>query len=378
MAFLFNAMSYTGLVIVLLRWRRKKVEAVLPPESIIAALGAGLRYARLSPAIRTVLVRSFVFGLFGSGIWATVPLIARDLLSSGPLTYGFLLGAFGVGAVAGALASTGLRRSFDSNTIVTAASFAFGSATVVVGQSHLLVLSIIALSVAGAAWVLSFSTLNISTQTSAPRWVVGRTLAIYQTAAFGGVALGSWLWGEYAEVVGLSTSLTTAGTLLIVSCLMARQWPMHPASPVTLDPLRVAGDVPGLGGIDPEAGPIVISIEYRVEPAEAARFVKAAHELGLIRRRDGARRWSLLQDLGDGKTWVELFETVTRLDYMRHQHRATVADREAEERVVACHVGPDRPVVRFLLARSPNDPFGAGTGEVGSPRPVGDTRLGTD
>jgi MFS family permease len=357
-AFLLNALSYLGLITVLARWRRPRVPPALPPESMGAALGAGLRYVRLSPAIRTVLLRSFVFGLFGSAVWATVPLVARDLLHGGPLTFGFLLGAFGVGAVLSALGSSWLRHRYSSDAIVTAGSVAYGVSAVVVAQSAWIALSALAMAFAGAAWVLSFSTFNITTQTSAPRWVVGRTLAVYQTAAFGGMAIGSWLWGEYAELGGLAASLTTAGLLLTASFLLARRWPLHPTGTIDLDPLRAVIDGHGAAGIDPDAGPIVISIEYRIAPEDAATFIRAAHELGRIRRRDGARRWILLQDLDDGSVWLERFETVTWLDHLRQWQRATVADRDARERVIALHRSADPPRVRHLLARSPDDLHG--------------------
>jgi MFS family permease len=358
-AFLLNAMSYVGLIVVLARWRRPRVPPSLPPESMGAALGAGLRYVRLSPAIRTVLLRSFVFALLASAVVATGPLVARDLLGGGPLTFGFLLGAFGVGAVLSALGSAWLRHRHSSDAIVTAGSVAYGVSTVVVAQSPWIALSAAAMLFAGAGWVLSFSTFNIATQTSAPRWVVGRTLALYQTAAFGGVAVGSWLWGEYAELGGLTASLTTAGLLLAASFLLARRWPLHPTSAIDLGPLRAVSDAHTAEAIDPEAGPIVISIEYRIAPEDVATFIRAAHELGRIRRRDGARRWILLQDLDNRSTWLERFETVTWLDHLRHSQRATEADREVRERVVALHVGPDPPRVRHLLARSPGDAHGA-------------------
>jgi MFS family permease len=358
-AFLLNALSYVALISVLARWRRPRVPPSLPPESIGAALGAGLRYVRLSPAIRTVLVRSFMFGLFGSAVLATGPLVARDLLRGGPLTFGFLLGAFGVGAVLSALGSGWLRRHYSSDAIVTAGSIAYGVSTVIVAQSPWATFCAFAMLFAGAAWVLSFSTFNIAAQTSAPRWVVGRVLAIYQTAAFGGVAVGSWLWGEYAERGGLVASLTTAGLLLAASWLLARRWPLHPTNTVGLDPLREVVDRRAAAGLDPEAGPIVISIEYRVAPEDATAFIRAAHELGRIRRRDGARRWILLQDLDDSSVWVERFETVTWLDYLRQRQRATLADRDARERIVALHRGPDPPRLRHLLARAPGDAHGS-------------------
>ena len=359
-AFLINAISNVGLIVVLLRWRRPHVPATLPPESIGAALGAGLRYSRLSPGIRIVLLRSFVFGLLASALWATVPLVARDLLHGGPLTFGFLLGAFGVGAVASALGSAWLRRRFTSDVIVTAAAVAYGVATVVIGQSPWVALTMLAFLLAGAAWVLSFSTFNISTQTSAPRWVVGRVLALYQTAAFGGVAVGSWLFGEYAEVGGLVASLTTAGLLQAGSFVLARRWPLHPINSIDLGPLRAALEDHAGGDVDPDAGPIVISIEYRIAPADRALFVRAAHELGRIRRRDGARRWILLQDLDDPERWLERFETVTWLDHLRQWQRATVADQSVRDRVAAMNRGGGPPRVRHLLARAPDDAYGGG------------------
>ena len=190
------------------------------------------------------------------------------------------------------------------------------------------------------------------------------------------MALGSWLWGELAETVGLSISLTAAGTLLVASCFLVQRWPMHPASLVKLDPLRLAGDVPGITGLEPEAGPIVISTEYRILTTDAPRFLEVIYELGRIRRRDGARRWSVLQDLGDQTCWVERFETVTWLDYLRHQHRATLADRETEERVLALHQGAEAPKMRFLRARSAAEPFLA---DALAPRPYSggaDSHLG--
>ena len=368
-AFLVNAISYVGLIIVLARWRRPPVPATLPPESMGAALGAGLRYSRLSPAIRTVLVRSSVFGLLASALWATLPLVARDLLGGGPLTFGFLLGAFGVGAVLSALGSAWLRRRYSSDTIVTVGAVAYGVASVVIASSPWLALTSAACLVAGSAWVLSFSTFNIATQTSAPRWVVGRVLALYQTAAFGGIAIGSWLFCEYAELGGLKVSLTTAGLLQAGSFLLARRWPLQSTDSVDLGPLRAALDDHAGGNVDPEAGPIVISVEYRIAPEDTALFVRAAHELGRIRRRDGARRWILLQDLDDPRLWLERFETVTWLDHLRQWQRATVADQAVRERVAAMHRGGGAPPVRHLLARAPDDSHGAGEAWRGTARP---------
>ncbi len=353
--FLCNALSYIGLIAVLAHWRRPAPPATLPPESIGAAIGAGLRDARLSPSIRTVLVRSSLFAFSSSALWATLPLVARDLLGGGALTYGFLLGAFGGGAVLAALAITGLRRHYTADSIVTVASAVFGAATIIIAVSRWSALSALVIVAAGAAWVLSFSTFNVTTQISSPRWVVGRTLAFYQTAAFGGMAAGSWLWGEYAEYGSLRASLLTAGTLLVASVVAAQRWPLHAAGAVDLGPLRSLPEDHARTGIDPDAGPIVISIEYRVAPEDVEDFVTAAYELGRTRRRDGARRWSLMQDLDEPGRFIERYQAVTWLDHLRQWQRATLADQGVREAVLRFHQGPEPPRVRHLLGRAPAD-----------------------
>jgi MFS family permease len=354
-AFLLNALSYAGILVVLLRWRRPRTVAALPPESMFEAMRAGIRYARMSPPIRTVLSRCVMFGFLASGVWATMPLVALDLLGGGPLTYGFLLGSFGVGGVLTAFGSAWLRRLYSSDTLATAGTLVYGVATVVIAQSHWLALSAPAFLLCGASWVLSFATFNITTQTSAPRWVVGRMLAIYQALSFGAMAAGSWLWGEYIEFGGLTASLTTSGLLLAASLLLVRRWPLHPTNVANLHPHQAAV-APEKDGIDPASGPIVSTVEYRVAPADAAEFLVLAHELGRIRRRDGARRWSLLQDLEDPRLWLERFQTDTWLEHLRHSGRATLADQELREQVSALHLGPEPPRARHLVARRPEVP----------------------
>src|SRR3977135_780519 len=194
-AFLINGLSYVALIVVLALWRRPKPAPILPPENMFMAMGAGVRYARLSPEIRTVLIRGVVFGLLGSSVWALMPLIARDLIGGDAVTYGVLLGAFGSGAVLGALSSTSLRKRYTNEVIVQTSTVGFGIATIVTAVSSWHALTLVAMMLGGASWVLALSTFNVTVQTSSPRWVVGRTVAIYQMVTFGGLAIGSWLSG---------------------------------------------------------------------------------------------------------------------------------------------------------------------------------------
>lgn len=351
-AFLTNALSYVALIVVLWRWKRPVAKPTLPPEGIGGAMSAGLRYVRLSPVISTVLIRSFVFGLLATSIWALMPLVARDIIRGGPLTYGLLLGALGGGAVVGALFTTQVRERYTTERIVAVSSIVFGLACVVLAWSPWLGASMVALLAAGVAWVLALSTFNITTQTSAPRWVVGRALAVYQMAVFAGMAIGSWAWGVYAEHGGLAESLTASGLLLALSFVLGRWLPLHPFRHVVLDPLRNPGEIDLHEDVPAEAGPVVITVAYRVRREDWDAFTIAMHEIGRIRRRDGARRWRLMQDLDDPQWWTERWQHATWLDYLRQLHRTTVADREVRDRARAFHIGPDGPKVRHMIERS--------------------------
>jgi MFS family permease len=355
-AFFINSISYIGLIAVLFSWKRPVEERPFPPESIPGAMMAGLRYVSLSPSIRSVLVRAIVFGTAASSIWALMPLVARDQMGGGPSIYGLLLGAFGVGAVLSALLSTRLRARFSTGRIVTIATFAFAANSIIASLSHNLPVTMLGMVLGGGGWVLALSTFNISVQLSVPRWVVGRCVAIYQTLTFGGMALGSWLWGLAAHQYGLPFSLALAGGVLALSPLLSRIWPMPAGSGDNLDPRLPDSALPTLDESIPyRDGHVVITIEYRVAREDAPLFAGAMRRLAQVRQRNGARRWSLMVDVTDPELWVERFQYPSWTDYLRQRHRGTVADRAIWDHARTFHHGEVRPKVRRLMAQSIED-----------------------
>lgn len=350
-AFAVNALSYMALIVVLARWRPPENPQLLPSETLGMAVVAGIRYVAMSPVIRTVLIRSFVFGLGASAVMALMPLVAKVLIVGGPLTYGLLLGAFGVGAVAGALGSARLRRMLSPEAIVRWSSVALGAASAIVAVSTHLVQAIPALLIAGAAWVLALSTFNVTVQLSAPRWVVARALSLYQMTAFGGLALGSWLWGIIAERDGVSQSMLAAAVVMLACALLGRRLPLAHVDDLNLDPLQ-AWKVPTTAvPVEPRTGPVVVTIEYIIREDHVLEFLSAMAERRRIRRRDGARNWTLLRDLADPEIWIERYHTATWLDYIRHNSRLTQDDAVIPERLRALHSGPGSPKVRRMIER---------------------------
>lgn len=358
-AFLTNSLSYVALIVVLIFWRRPRPAPFLPPENMLMAMSAGVRYARLSPRVRTVLVRGLTFGVLGSSVWALMPLIARDLIGGNAVTYGVLLGAFGSGAVIGALFSTSLRKRYTNEHIVRLAVVGFGVGSIVTAVSSWHALSMLALMLGGACWVLALSTFNVTVQISSPRWVVGRTVAIYQMVTFGGLAVGSWLSGEVASRFGIKACLAASGIATVVSAALGRWLPLLQPEGLNLDPSRTwSSESRAQLDLLIDSGPVVVTVEYRIALEDSDPFRAAMRELRRIRRRDGAKRWSLMQDMAAPDIWIERYHSPNWIEHLRRHHRFTVSDQEIERRVLAFHQGPDAPRVRHLIERRPEETAG--------------------
>jgi len=358
-AFLINAVSYLGILATLAWWRPQRVRSALPPEPLGTAIGAGLRYVSLSPHLLAILLRCALYTVPIAAVPALMPIVARDLLAGGAPTFGLLLGGFGVGAMLGALSSAALRHRFTSDTLLRMLSALACIAMIGIGQSRWATVTMLAHVLAGSVWTLAFANFNIAMQLSSPRWVTGRMLATYQTVAFAGMALGSWWWGEFASLAGLRETLTVAGLASLVSLAAAHWLPIEVERLGSLDPRVRVELAPPSVEIHSASGPIIVAIEYRVRPEHAVEFAAVINEVGRIRRRDGARAWSIAQDIDAVDLWVERFECPTWLDYLRWRTRPTQSDLAVRERLLRLIEG-EQSRIRRLVVRPPGaHPLGA-------------------
>jgi MFS family permease len=365
-AFAANAVSYIGLIVVLFRWKPAVPEQTLPRESLGAAMGAGLRYVAMSPNIAKVLVRGLAFGFSAGAVLALLPLVARDVVKGDALTYGIMLGAFGIGAVGGALISVRLRQLLSSETMVRMAFAGFALCALNAAVSHNAWQTSAGLLIGGTCWVIALSHFNVTVQMSTPRWVVGRVLSVYQTATFGGIALGSWIWGVVADVHGAEIALIAAAIAMLAGGAIGFFLPLPQQKTLNLDPLNRFKEPMLALDLKPRSGPIAIMIEYIIREEDVPQFLAIMAERGRIRRRDGARNWTLARDLENPGIWIEHYHTPTWVEYIRHNRRATHADAVVGERIRALHSGENPPRVRRMIER----PTTAGTALVSPKGPI--------
>jgi MFS family permease len=358
-AFACNALLYLPLLAALFMWRRVVEPPHLPRERLNRAIVSGIRYIANSPSIRIVLIRTFVTGVIGGAISALMPLVARDLLHGGALTYGVILGAFGVGAVIGALNISAIRKRLSGEAAIRACALTMGGATAAVGLSTHPLLTSVALILAGAVWMLAVALFNIGVQLSAPRWVAGRALAAYQASISGGIAIGSWGWGWLTDAYGVEISLLASGGLMALSPLLGLWLGMPPIGARNEDAAEALADPEVQLSLTPRSGPLVVEIEYRVSQDDARAFHDVMQDVQLSRQRNGAYGWSLARDIAEPEAWTERYHCPTWLDYLRQRNRATRSERELHRRAGEFHMGPDPVRVRRMLER----PFGSVRGK---------------
>lgn len=333
--FAINAVSFLGIIAVLVANKLPRTPATLPPEPVGQAMVAGLRFVGLSPTLKTILIRSALFGFGGSAVWSLAPLITQERLSGGSISFGLLLGGFGAGSLIAAMLSAYVRGRLGNERVFSLATFAFAVSTIGVGASTWLPLSLVFMTAAGAAWIFAFTTTTTCIQYGSPRWVVGRAVSLSQVSVVGSIALGAAAWGWAAEHSTLLIAFCGAGAFLLASLAMTWLAPFPGTDFEDLTPRPPVDIRPPMLAVEPTTGPVFVTIEYEVPREKQDEFLAVMYALGHIRKRDGARRWGIQQDLDNPGIWVERIESPTWIDHLRRANRGTVADQELRERAEA-------------------------------------------
>jgi len=352
--FLLNALSFAAVIWVLINWKRTPLfKSALPSERIAGSILTGLRYVRYAPELQASLARAFTFTFFVSAIWSLLAVVAKTDLNQGAIGYGILNGSLGAGAVAGATLLPRIRRRFTADQIIATATFYDVATLLILAFVHYPSIIILALLISGFVWTSTMSTLNTSVQLSVPAWVQARALGTYLMTFQGGMALGSILWGFVAEHTSTTLSLAASAFGLALSYPLIRSFHIlkGPVPDHTPFPARRPAPQPvpfpeadSQFADDPiHAGPVRISIHYRVPAENYAEFTHAIHQLRNVRLRDGAIRWGIYRDATDPEHLNETFIMESWLDFLRSRERITAADEAIRARVRALHHDDDPP-----------------------------------
>ena len=364
-AFAINAVFYLPLFVAFFFWKRRHVHPRLPPERLNRAIVSGVRYIRHSGPIRTVLFRSFIFGLAGATATALAPLIARDLLGGDASVYGLLLGAGGFGAVTGALLVNWFGAKLGTERATRLLSVVGGLSLVLVGFSHSLPLTCHGLFISGGANILTIALFNISVQMAAPRWVTARALSLFTSALTGGIAIGAVVWGVVASNSTVQVAVVASGGAMLAMPLLAILFPLPQATAADVELVELAHQ-PEVGlALTMRSGPVVIEIDYEVDPAQAREFYAAMLKVQRTRLRNGGFDWSISRDIADPALWTERYQCPTWGDYLRMRDRFSQTDIMLHEEARSFNRTARELRVRRKLER----PFGSVRWKADSPDP---------
>jgi predicted MFS family arabinose efflux permease/quinol monooxygenase YgiN len=329
-----NAVSNVTTIAGLAWWRSPpRSGGRLPAERFASAIRTGLRHARNNPHLRATLIRAVAFFLFASAYWALLPLVASERIAGGPEIYGLLLGAIGAGAIAGAFALPWLKKKLGADRLVAAGTLGTAVSLCLFGAARESYSALAASLIAGASWIAVLSSLNVSTQLALPEWVRGRGLALYVTFFFGAMTLGSALWGQAARMGGLPVAhfIAAAGALLAIP--LTWRWKLQTGAGLDLTPSTHWPAPIVSGEVESDAGPVLVTVEYRVDPKNRDAFLAALDRLSRERGRDGAYAWGVYEDTAEHGRFVETFLVESWLEHLRQHERVTNADRVLQEHI---------------------------------------------
>jgi MFS family permease len=349
-AFALNAFSFLAVIAVLLRWRPTARKSVLPAERFVSAIRSGIRYVRYAPALQSVLLRTGAFILFGSAVWALLPLVVLRQLDGGPSAYGVSLGALGAGALLGTIILPALKATLSIEALVDCNVTLFGAVTLGTALTHSYALLIVLLFAGGIAWITLLSLFNVSARNVMPKWIEARGLAVYLLIFQAGTAIGSLLWGEVAERIGLQRSLICAGVGLLLNLALVFHFSLNGIAAINVAQGSHWPEPPALGHANSLSSPTLVTVHYEVDPSRGPEFARSMYSLESSRRRDGALYWALFADPLRPGLFLEEFLVESWLEHLRQHERVTADDWSLQETIRAMQTSPDLPRVAHYLA----------------------------
>jgi MFS family permease len=345
-----NALLSVGAAAVLLRWRHEAKPRGLPGERFVGAIRIGVQHVRQSTPMRTAILRISLFFMQGAALSALLPLVAKQMHGGSAATFTLLLAFMGIGAIGTALWLPRLRVTMSRDRLVALCITIHAVMMVLVCFAPNVYLAVPPMMVLGATWISVANTVTLSAQLSLPDWVRARGMSIYQMAMMGSSALGAALWGQVATLTGVHVAIVAAA-LVSLACLAAtRRRSLDGAASDDLTPTDQIRAPAAAVDFAPDAGPVIVTVEYRVAPHDLAAFHAVMQESRRSRLRQGVLSWELLRDSADPDVYVEQFIDETWADHLRRFDRMTAADVGLRERRLALHAGDQPPVIRRRIA----------------------------
>jgi MFS family permease len=213
--FLINAISYVFVVVSLLIMHIQKKEENRKSGNLLNEMKEGFNYTFGFPPIKHLLILLAVVSLMGSSYQVLMPVFAKEVLHGGSSTFGFLMGAAGLGALIGAIFLASRETLIKLGRIIPAASALFGAGLVILSFSRSFSVSLLLMIIIGTGMMLHTASSNTILQTITDDDKRGRVMGFYTLAIMGTAPFGSLIAGSLAKIIGTPYTILIGG----ISCI---------------------------------------------------------------------------------------------------------------------------------------------------------------
>lgn len=348
--FLLNAVLSLAVALVLLRWRNAQKVSALPSERFFGAIRVGFQHIRQSPQMLTILARAAFFYMQTMPLLALLPLVAKRMEGGGAGTFTLLLASIGAGALLGAMLLPRLHQRLDRDTLMRAGTLVYAATVFVVAFAPGPLLAAPVLVLAGCAWTVAGNSLTVAAQMALPNWVRARGMAFYQMALMGGGSLGAALWGQVASLTSVRTSLACSALAGVILLLLTQRLKVGGRAEHDLTPGQWQAPETAFP-IAHHHGPVMVTVEYRIDPARATEFASVMQESRRAWLRNGVMAWELFRDVSDPGRYFEYFVDESWAAYLRRNHRVSASHEALRERKRSFHLGAEPPRITRCVAK---------------------------
>ena len=356
--FFLNSASFLGMIIVLSRLPRNShihKQSSLPPENIIRAIRAQIRYVRYSQPAHVLIVRAGLFTLCSSALLSLLPLLAKHELILDSIGFGLLLGSFATGAIIGGIVILPkLRPNISVESLISGSIGLLAIVIFATGYIRDFAILCIFMGLGGVAYITILSKFYTIGMKSAPKWIGARVLAVYLLVLNGGLAVGSVIWGIIANSFGIPVTLSIASLALGVTIIAKKRYSTTLLDDLDFTPASDHWSLPTELSVDPPQNDnqALITIDYKIDPKLSDEFEQSVRELGRILKSEGMAYWELYQDTTDIGHYIEIRIADTWTDHMRQHERVTKNVQVMEDKIRALLKDGPQPIVSHYVGKS--------------------------
>ena len=350
--FALNMILSLGCTVLIWRWKYTSNVSPLPGERFLGAMRVGIQYVKSSARMKAVLLRVFIFFVQSSALMALLPVIAKDHFNGDARTFTILLSCLGFGAIIAAAQLPRIRHSFDRNQLVPLSQILQALTSIGVVLAPSLWMASIMMMLSGGFWILTANSLSISAQLALPSWIRARGMSIFQMSLMGGSAIGAAIFGTLTSYSSVTFSVICGSVFGIVAVLFTKHLKIEGGLEEDMTPVcPVEHPIPDRD-IDLQAGPVMISVEYKIAEVFLPAFKEVMQRSRDARLRQGAMSWSMFEDAEKAGMMVENFVFETWADYLRRFDRFTTNDLNLQEERFQYHEGTEPPKIIRRVATS--------------------------